>query len=44
MEIFHLEKQGETLSFPYPEDENTGRLEFELKMAPGKSGPMPHIQ
>jgi len=43
METIHLEKQGETLIFPYPENEKTGRLELELKMAPGKTGPMPHI-
>ncbi len=39
METIYLEKQGETLIFPNSEDEKTGRLELELKMAPGKSGP-----
>ncbi|MCC5908808.1 MAG: cupin domain-containing protein [Balneolaceae bacterium] len=43
METIHLEKQGETLIFPYPEDEKTGRLEIKLKIAPGKTGPLPHI-
>ena len=43
METIHLEKQGETLSFTSPEDEKTGRLVLELKLAPGKAGPPPHI-
>lgn len=43
METIHLEKQGETLSFPTPENEITGYLEIDLMMAPGKSGPTPHI-
>jgi mannose-6-phosphate isomerase-like protein (cupin superfamily) len=43
METIHLEKQGETLVFPSPEDKTTGYLELRLMLAPGKSGPSPHI-
>ncbi len=43
METIHLEKQGETLRFLSPEDPDTGRLDIELIMAPGKTGPTPHI-
>ncbi len=43
MEKIHLEKQGETLTFLTPDDQTADKLEMYLEIAPGKSGPTPHI-
>jgi len=43
METIHLEKQGETFRFTSPDEPGTGRVDFELTLAPGKVGPSPHI-
>lgn len=43
MKTYTLEKQGETLIFHNPETRTSGRLDFEMVLAPGAIGPEPHI-
>lgn len=42
MPTFELLRQGETLLFHSGPDPTAERLEFEVRMAPGASGPEPH--